>query len=544
MALRQLLLGDLVMNIRQLFSRLRPSSVMRVQWMLCLGFLVGGAGLQQAQAVDLADGPLFTTTPVPGNLALALSVEWPTATTPAYPSTVTYSAGTAYLGYFDAEKCYKYSYNSTTPTSSYFAPFGAASNRTCTSTSTDPLWSGNYMNWAGMQTLDAFRWVLTGGYRSVDTTSMTVLTKTNALQDSGVMPDKFVTGSPSTFTPFGFSAIGTRLRAVGTSMYVTGVGMVECSFSTEATTLKDTYSCITPKGNKGCSKINGATTCTVSLGGGENLSCVRTTVGGKYTYTCNTLDSGSVVQTSCIASGVGINATDGSASSSCKVTPENYQAQSTAAGTASDLKVYRVYVSVQVCDATKGLESNCVAYGTTAAKPEGLMQANAGKLRYSAFGYYNHTGNTRDGGVMRARMKYIGPTKQVPGYPAEVNTLREWDSGTGIMVVNPDTSDATATTAFAAKAGWTVPITNSGVMNYLNKFGYTAAAYKGNDPVGELYYTALRYLKNLGRSGAVLLPEELHSRHRRRQHPPRQQSAGQQPAQQRRAQSAAHRGVR
>ena len=38
---------------------------------------------------------------------------------------------------------------------------------------------------------------------------------------------------------------------------------------------------------------------------------------------------------------------------------------------------------------------------------------------------------------------------------------------------------------------------NSGSMNYLNKFG-DANAYKTNDPVAELYYTALRYMRGMG----------------------------------------------
>ncbi|WP_230472423.1 hypothetical protein, partial [Kingella kingae] len=38
---------------------------------------------------------------------------------------------------------------------------------------------------------------------------------------------------------------------------------------------------------------------------------------------------------------------------------------------------------------------------------------------------------------------------------------------------------------------------NSGTINYLNKFG-DYNNYKTNDPGAELYYTALRYLRNAG----------------------------------------------
>ena len=111
-----------------------------------------------AQAIDLADYPLFSTVKVPGNLALALSVEWPTATTAAYLSTTAYATSSTYIGYFNSEKCYQYVYNSTTPASSYFKPVSAASSHVCSG-----LWSGNYLNYVSMQTLDEFRWIMTGG---------------------------------------------------------------------------------------------------------------------------------------------------------------------------------------------------------------------------------------------------------------------------------------------------------------------------------------------------------------------------------------------
>ena len=366
--------------------------------------------------IDLADKPLFATISVPGNLALALSVEWPTATTPAYPSTTAYTTGGTFLGYFDPEKCYTYTAVNTGTTASpdystsYFAPVAAASSHVCSSSSSNSRWSGNYLNWASMQTLDAFRWVLTGGYRSVDTTTSTILTKTYAAQDSAVMPDKSVTDSTVVggATPFNWATASTKLRNIGTAMYITGAN----SFGT----------------------------------------------------------------------------------------PVNYTGQSAAAGSANSTDTYRVYINVKVCDSTVGVETFCKQYGSN-YKPEGLMQKYASQLRYSAFGYYNHSGNTtlqRDGGVMRARMKYIGPTKPVPGSSALTNSATEWDATTGVMVTSPDGTDATNTVTNASAAGWTVAVDNSGVMNYLNKFGYSAKSYKSKDPVAELYYSALRYFKNLG----------------------------------------------
>jgi type IV pilus assembly protein PilY1 len=71
------------------------------------------------------------------------------------------------------------------------------------------------------------------------------------------------------------------------------------------------------------------------------------------------------------------------------------------------------------------------------------------------------------------------------------------------MNQNPDPADATATTADSTAAGYTVTITNSGVLNYLNRFGKVVAGdYKGYDPVGEMYYAGQRYFRNLGNVSA------------------------------------------
>jgi type IV pilus assembly protein PilY1 len=396
-----------------------------------------------ASAIDLADSPLFSTVSVPGNLILALSVEWPTATTPAYPSDTTYTRAATFIGYFDPAKCYVYvqvnSGSESKPdySTSYFKPHGPASDHACSSGPATALWSGNYLNWASMQTLDAFRSVLTGGYRSVDTPTSTVLTKTYAAMDTPrVIPDKTVSAAElAGATPFGGSrwsnGAATRIRNLGTRLWITGN--------------------VSEDGD-----------------GGDGL--------------------------------VGSSATTGAVP---------YKAQNAYADKGTDNhakpnKTYELYVNVKVCDRKAGLEDNCVGYGP-GDKPEGLMQQYSSRLRYSAFGYYNHSGDNlqqRDGGVMRARMKYIGPRQPVPGSATIGNGHAEWHPGTGVMAVNPDPEDADATRSLARTSGWSVDIANSGVMNYLNKFGYSARSYKEKDPVSELYYAALRYYKNLGNVGS------------------------------------------
>ena len=149
--------------------------------------------------------------------------------------------------------------------------------------------------------------------------------------------------------------------------------------------------------------------------------------------------------------------------------------------------VYEVYIRVKVCDSNVGLEANCKRYAE-AYKPEGLIQQYSSDLRYSVFGYLNDHSVWRDGGVLRARQKFVGQTARVPGVAGNQNNLaHEWDATYGTFIQNPDKDDATTTNA---------GIRDSGVINYLNKFGQmTSKDHKHYDPVSELFYTALRYFK-------------------------------------------------
>ncbi|GGY79574.1 pilus assembly protein [Marinobacter zhanjiangensis] len=150
---------------------------------------------------------------------------------------------------------------------------------------------------------------------------------------------------------------------------------------------------------------------------------------------------------------------------------------------------YRAAVRVKVCDESAGLEDNCREYGQ-GWKPEGLIQQNARDIRYSVFGYLNDPNSSRDGGVLRANQKYVGPLKFVEGEGFVENPNAEWDAETGVFTTNPNPDDATNTPG---------TITNSGVINYINKFGQlNEFDHKALDPVSELYYTATRYLKNQG----------------------------------------------
>jgi type IV pilus assembly protein PilY1 len=378
-----------------------------------LGLACAEIAAAGAPTTTLADQPVFSGADVPGNMALVLSVEYPTANSVANLND--YLDSSTYLGYFDPLKCYTYTYvfNSAANdgSSSYFQPAGAAtgtSKHQCSG-----KWSGNFMNWATMQTIDPFRWALSGGYRSTDTTTTTILEKawgsgqggTANFPDRGTAPaagsgNDLPNAMVALVTPFNWTSFNFRIEGNGNRMVFanTGNNYQNSGQQTDLTTL----------------------------------------------------------------TGLG---------------------SSTA---------YQVYVRIKVCDAgtssgTAGLEANCVKYGSN-YKPEGLLQQYSNQIKFSAFGYLNGDGATREGGVLRETMGFIGPTYPQPLSSTVVtNTRSEWDATTGIMNTNPDTSLASAS-----------GVSYSGVMNYLNKFGETSKSYMQNDNVSELYYAAIRYFENLG----------------------------------------------
>jgi type IV pilus assembly protein PilY1 len=372
--------------------------------LVAFGGLSGLFGLltNTAQAsVVLPDQPVFTTTGVPGNLALALSVEFPTAVSVAHIDDV-YTSAATYLGYFDPNKCYRYNYDAADETQRYFYPRGNAAARKCD----DNRWSGNFLNWATMQTVDPFRWALTGGFRSTDTPTLTLLEKAWASGQGGEsnFPNKTLDNPVLVRDNTGmrWSRMTMRIQGLGNKMRFTRNGDVN-------------------------------------------------------------------------AAPVAFNPT---------LDFDNDQ-------------TYELSVRVKVCDNSLGagtLEANCTPYPAGNYKPTGLLQRYAEKIRYSAFGYLNDDDILRDGGVLRAKQKFVGPTAPQPNSTPLANAASEWDSNDGVMSVNPNPADASATAILLG-----VPIGNSGVMNYLNKFGQiTRGNYKSYDPVGELYYAAIRYFKNQG----------------------------------------------
>lgn len=166
---------------------------------------------------------------------------------------------------------------------------------------------------------------------------------------------------------------------------------------------------------------------------------------------------------------------------------------------------------VQACDNTEGPSRAgsdgvrfCKRYPneTSASgvyKPVGELQNRAEGVRVSAFGYALENGNGRYGGVMRAPMKFLGPQYRDAADVLQSNGQAEWDATTGIFTTDP-LNAAAGSSSFPTGAP---TLTTSGVVNYLNNFGSTGV-YKSNDPVGELYYEALRYFQGLQPTDAAV----------------------------------------
>lgn len=485
------------------------------------GALLGMHG--PAGAASLADQPVFATSNVPGNLALTLSVEWPTASRTAH--TAAYASASTFLGYFDPAKCYTYVVDATandtnTGDKSFFNPTAVATNRKCDGTK----WSGNFLNWAATATIDPFRWAMTGGRRVVDEVNDTILEK-GYHSGQGLFDDRTIAAAEiAGATPFSTStSLGISVNGRKYAMRITasGASLKGEYFNNANKSLTGTPTVTVARDTVDHDWGNGAPVTGI---GADNFAARFTgtfvaPAAGTYTFRVRADDgvrlwvSGVLLVDKWIDQG-----------------PTNYDASVTlTAGQSFDVKIeyyensggavmqflwqrpgstaFNTFTSDiggattgdytmrnRVCNpnAPGGVESNCKQYGNN-WKPEGLIQQYARRMRFSAFGYLNEDGNGRDGGVMRARQKFVGPQKPVPGLPDTSNTLKEWDENTGVFVRNPDPLDATATSTT------NVTIADSGVINYLNKFGQLIPGnYKSNDPVSELYYAALRYYRNLG----------------------------------------------
>ncbi len=171
------------------------------------------------------------------------------------------------------------------------------------------------------------------------------------------------------------------------------------------------------------------------------------------------------------------------------------------------------YSRVKVCESSGGVLQDprpdlCTKQLSGNFKPTGLLQEYSDRIRVGAFGYLQSSTpgttpddllanpNVRYGGVLRAPIKFLGATAYDDDgvLIAGTNPKMEWNETTGVFVDNPEGITGPLTPG-ALNSGL-----NSGVINFLNKFGRTSATpgwYRYTDPVSEMYYENLRYLQGL-----------------------------------------------
>lgn len=463
------------------------------------GLVLGGS---------LAELPLALRGAVPSNVLFNMSVEWPTAITAGYSDASGYTQAKQYEGLFDPNLCYNYDSNlgndatpALSPTGG-FVPSVAAVNHGCTG-----RWSGNFLNWATMTGLDEFRYATTGGNRVVDTTTSTVLERTYISADGGNNSGKSCAGTNDSayfklkcFNPSGGEFAQATPYTDNTTFTLDnlakGIGMrISWTTTTTITTPHNTNATTTCNGSWSgsplrCSlfkaTVDGVTntgTCATWAGTGTSANpykCTAFNVFGTTTNVAPTINS-----TSCTGSNV-----SGKYYCSSYSTKFVYNTTSTTTDNFSP----SFNVRVKACDKTYPLRDNCQQYSSGHYKPVGEIQRNGEKMRFGVFAYYNAP--DIDNAVMRARLKYVAPNKFSSAASTIDNANKEWDPNTGVFIKNPDADTATGTKSYAKDAASnTVP--NSGVINYLNKFGSNTMSYKSFDNISKLYYESLRYLRKL-----------------------------------------------
>ena len=481
-------------------------------WALLAGLLAGMSSFSAMSGVTIDNKPLTVANAVPGNMVLTPSVEWPTVVTHANQPGVgggssNYSTATAYSGYFHTELCYAYHFD-VDETNRYFYPVGAASSRSCTGTGgavPQGLWSGNFLNWASMQAIDTFRMALTGGYRV-------------HRPADGAPPSVTVVGSSGTSVSSSTSEVAnlTYLEK-GNSDQQNGSYTPQRRLTTDAIVRGATP--VTTASNRGVNTRIGGLRSQMWLFPKSDGNL------GSSQLARPVIDSEQSAGVTAVPYNPAFNTFPNSATATvtnttaCQVgefgcTPAGLQ-QYTHTNYGND-RAYAVSIRVKVCDGALDTRDFCHPYGSN-YKPEGLLQENAKKIRYSLFAYLTESGGTRKGGVMRARQKFIGPVTAAEQsgdfklYPERTSRIPgidnpEWDPVTGVFLDNPDPDDATATSTAigsctTAPDGSNCRIRYSGVINYLNRFGQIETgnqALKSLDNVGEMYYTMLRYLRGMG----------------------------------------------
>lgn len=481
------------------------------------GVAVSGDAPPSIPSITLAAEPLYARgARAKPTLTLALSVEFPTVgaqyQNPAQPNAdhdESYSPDNEYIGYFDAESCYSYN-NDADAALRRFDRSGPATDRKCGGTG----FSGNFMNWATSSAIDILRYGLTGGDRIVDTAALTVLQRAYLPTRSDNNPGNFWNGTNFPSKHITHAVAVDALPSALLGSHTGDVYVANCRNRVHFGTEK-TGSCDSPGNNSNLGTPVGGALPTIGMysgtlptnfgtafasenypGVGASYPVVGTkqiVYGADSTWAVITMTGGSVY---CSNEGWKTYAVPGLGSDGDPVpgvAKKCYMRDPPAPGVELTSDPF-FYARVSVCDIdasgnlTDPRINLCARYPSGKFKPVGNLQKYSDRVRVAAFGYLvdNTESPQRNGGVLRAPMKYVGPKHFDANFQlvSDANPVQEWNTDTGVFVANPD----------AATEG------KSGVANYLNQFGRTgstAGNYKRYDPVGELYYEALRYIQGL-----------------------------------------------
>lgn len=414
---------------------------------LVLGLAVGltvfsGIALNQtttttAPLVQLPDDPLYLN----GSKAKANLTLALSVESPTVGTTFwgDFSETQTYLGYFDPMYCYVNT--DTGVRTEYFVP-ADKKNRIDATCSTTGAFDGNFLNWATSSAIDILRYGLTGGNRVIDEGSnggRTVLER--AYLPAGFYNHPF-------FPAKQLAADQVRKRTPFTSSDTSGKLYIRnCRNRVLFASEDDPW---------------GACDWPFFVSGSQSSKLLK------------------------------FNAASGS--------PRYYNARVLVCDSTTATNRLMTYDA-----ATKSWSGLCLRYadaqGNPFYKPVGQFQVNADNVRVAVFSYLNDNDIARNGGVMRAPLKYLGQRD----YDANFNLLpgtnphQEWDPVTGVLRTNPQKDHAVY-----GDQGYG----QSGAINYINRFGTLNTAqlgvYKDFDPVSELYYEAFRYLQGKGPSAASI----------------------------------------
>jgi type IV pilus assembly protein PilY1 len=338
-------------------------------------------------------------------------------------------------------------------------------------------------------------------------TSGATTTTCNQWSGTGTSASPYICNSFGNFTPPASSLVFNTTTNPTTSALCTSPTNPTCTIPTSYT-----------NSNENCTVATSSpytTTCT-QLGSGNNVTATCSSYTGSGTsgspYVCSSFTTASPATT---YSGIGcVSGYTATANSKYYCTRYNMTGTTQVNGSIyygltytgiygpPNVYYYSTYsvtygtsanynINVQVCNSSTGIEDNCTLYGDGSTyKPTGVLQNNQ-NMRFGVTSYFNAT--DIDNAVLRAKAKYLSPQQYLSAGALTPNLAAEWSETDGTFVNNPDSADSSS---------WFVAGTNSGVINYINKFGTVSHSYKTYDDIGKLYYETLRYLRGGNLTGA------------------------------------------